>query len=445
MSATLAPPSQPKVSPPSQTSPGPSTAGGVIPSTSGSPGVVTDKAPNDYLGDIGTELLEMDSDTPKKESAKRPPSERVRDADGKFTSPPDGSETKEKESGTEHVSGKESEESEKTAEPEKKLGPFATVRKAKEALEKERDTVWRPKVQELESKVQEYERTVTELKKTSPDLKPVQEKMDAIEKENAALREEIRFTNYQKHPEFTEKYQKPYVEAFTKAVSEITQLNIEMEDGTARKATTNDFLALANAPLDQLDDLAGKWFPRSSARVIRHVEKVRDLAEAQEKALADAKKGATEFESRRTLEHQAQDAEIAKAYAETATELGKKYPKWFGTDEADPSGNDLFKKGLEYASTVFENAPANINGQTRPLTPLERVKRLSVIKAKAANHDRLVSRMKVKDARIAELEEELAAYEESGPPTATAGEPGSENGKGFLDTVNDEIRKLDRR
>ncbi len=328
---------------------------------------------------------------------------------------------------------------------EPKPSNIRALGKAYDEVKKKVSSEYLPKIQSLEAKTKEYERTIEEMRKGAPDLKPVHEKMTALEKENQQLREVVRFADYRKSPEFTEKYERPYNEAWSKAVSEVTQLTLSMEDGTVRKATANDLLALANAPLDQLDDLAAQWFPKSSPRVIRHVEKIRDLAEQQDKALEEAKKGAGEFQTKRTIEQQAHDAEIAKAYTEVGAQLATKYPKWFAPDETDPQGNELLRKGFDYAGTVFDNKPDTINGENRVLTPVEKVKRLAVIKAKAANHDRLVARLKAEQKRATELEAKLAEYEQSEPPTDGAGSPsGTRNGGDWQSEVEAELRKLDR-
>jgi hypothetical protein len=375
-----------------------------------------------------------DLDAAGGELPSHPPAPK-RGPDGKFLKPgaeaakPDQEEPKGK-NGTETPP----DPSKPTDEP--KPGTMRALGKAYDALKEERDKVLQPKLQSLEAKLAEYEKTLTELKSQQPAAGPIQEKLTAIEKENAALREEIRYVNYRKHPEFAEQYEKPYNEAWAKAVSEVTQLNMEMEDGTFRKATPNDLLALANAPLDQLDDLAQKWFPKSSARVIRHVEKIRDLAEAQDKALENAKKGATDFDQKRIQAMQAQNQAFTQAYTGANAELVKKYPKWFAPDESDPAGNELLKKGFEFTDTVF--------GQNGNLTPQQKAARLAVIRSKAANHDRIASRLKSQTARVAELEAELAKFEQSEPPTDRGGQPGSAGGKNWEDEAADELRKMDR-
>lgn len=364
-----------------------------------------------------------DKTGPQRGGKKDPKSESARGADGKFKGREQGqSKLKEGEAGTKLASGKESE------------GQQAPVRTAE--LRARYDET-KAKLADLEPKLAQYERELTELRNKAPDTRQFETRVSELQKENEALKEEIRFANYQKHPEFVDKYQKPYLEAWNKAVSEISQLNITTEDGQTRKATAADFLALAQAPLDQLDGLAEEWFPKSAARVIRHVEKIRDLAEAQEQALNDARKGAGEREKVQTEQQKQQSEAVAKAYTESSVELAQKYPKWFAPEDGDAAGNELLKKGFEYADSVF-NKGGNLN-------PEQKAKRLAVVRAKAANHDRLASRLKAASARIKELEADIKAYEESEPGGGAAQPGGGGDGKDFVADANAELDALDRR
>ena len=398
--------------------------------TTPDPPAAHEPSPETYLGDDMAELSEMDAADSRGEPAPK------RDEKGKFVKPEEA-----------HKPAYDKPEPEKAPEtppePQKpveepKPGSMRALGKAYDEKVKLINSELQPKIQSLEAKTKEYERTIEDLRKAQPDLKPFQEKVSALEKENQQLREVVRFADYRKSPEFVEKYEKPYNEAWAKAVSEVTQLNMTMEDGTTRKATANDLLALANAPLDQLDDLAAQWFPKSSPRVIRHVERVRDLAEAQDKALQEAQKGAGEFTEKRSKEVQQAAESFRTSYEGANRELTTKYPKWFAPSDTDPQGNEILKKGFDYADTVFSP-----NGTQ--LSPEQKAGRLAVIRAKAANHDRLVSWVKARDARIAELEASLAEYEKSEPTTETAAQPGA--GTGVYDPFAEdeaELKKMDR-
>lgn len=389
--------------------------------------------PESYLGDIGSELEGLDATEPVAEPQKRqtPP----KGPDGKFQKAPEKAPERPQDAPKDEKPPEVSPAVEKPVE-DTKPSNIRALGKAYDTLKKERDTVWQPKLQSLEAKTKQYEQQIEELRKTAPDNKAINDKLVAVEKENAQLREVVRFADYKKSPEFTEKFERPYNEAWAKAVSEVTQLNLEMEDGSSRKASANDLLALANAPLDQLDDLAQKWFPRSAARVIRHVEKIRDLAEAQDKAMEEAKKGATEFQTKQAQVAQQSATAFRQAYDGATSELTKKYPKWFAPDETDPAGNELLKKGFEFADSVF-----SANGN---MTPEQKAQRLAVVRAKTANHDRLAARLKAVNARVAELEADLAKYEKSEPPTEEAGAPSGGAKVGWYEDIESEIKKLDK-
>jgi hypothetical protein len=386
------------------------------------------------MGNIGEDLADLDDASGPSPSHVAPKRDQTT---GKFINPAEKSPEKQKEVPKPEEKAPEIPEPERPAEEERPSN-MRQLGKKYDELKKERDTVLQPKIQSLEAKTKEYERAIEELRTKQPDLKPFQEKMAALEKERAQLLEIVRHADYEKSPEYQEKYVTPYNEAWAKALWEVTQLSKTSEDGTIRRATENDLLALANASLDDMDDLAAQWFPKSAARVIRHVEKIRDLADAQEKAKAEAKKGATEFETKRKQEFEQADTTFRSTYQGVTTDLPKKYPKIFGTDETDAQGNDLLKKGLEFADTVFSP-----NGNQLPAE--KKAARLALIRFKAANHDRLFSRLKARDARIAELEASLKQYEDSGPPTDDAGQPGTGESDGTgMDAVEAELRKLDK-
>lgn len=339
-----------------------------------------------------------------------------------------------------------------TKEPENKVEPAVSDKPPKPGervltdteVGKMRTSELRPhydaakaKIKELEPQVYSLKKELEEARSKAPDVKPFEEKMSALEKENNSLKEEIQYVNFQKHPDFVTKYKQPYEEAWTKAVGEVTQLSLSTEDGQSRKATANDLLSLANAPLDQIDELADKWFGKAAPRVIRHVEKIRDLAESQDKVLEEAKKHAGEHEKQIGEHTKKQSEAIGMAYSSTQKELATKYPKYFSPDPEDKPGNELLEKGFAYADSVF-SPNANQN-----LTPEQRVKRLAIIRAKSANHDRLVTRLKNASQRIADLESDLKEYEASSPTTDRGGQPLSGD-KNYMDSAMDELDSLNK-
>lgn len=336
------------------------------------------------------------------------------------------------------------EESETTTESPKDAGSAkpATesqpVKPVKAAELREAYNNAKQKNKEYESQIAQLSTKLKQLETQGPEQsKPLLEKLAALEKENTEYREELKFTNYVKSPEFNEKYQKPYNDAWAKAVREVEQLTVTDSDGNTRQATANDILALANSPLSTLDERAETMFGRSSARVIRHIEKIRDLAEAQEKAITDAKANGAEREKSMRLHEEQRRVHVGKIIEGTNKQLSEKYPRWFGHEDTDSEGNQVFDKGLQYVDEAFNPSST--------LQEDQRVQRMVVIRNKAANHDRLALHLKKLTGELKELKATLAEYEKSEPTTGKAADAVPAKSGDWLSSAEAEIDALDRR
>lgn len=305
------------------------------------------------------------------------------------------------------------------------------IRKAYTALKKKTAEEYEPKIQALEARVKELEST------NPTEVKTLQSRLEAAEKRRDELENEIRFTDYSKSTEFQEKYQKPYHQAWAKALHEITQLNRTTEDGGTRKATQDDILALANAPLDQLDKLAEEWFPTSSARVIRHVEKIKDLSEAQSEALERARTEGAERAKTSDLERKTQQEATVKKLETMHDSIVKQWPKMFGEVEGDAEGNALLQKG----ETMYQKA-FNPTDKNKPASEEEAIQLHALIRNKVRNHDRLAMWLKQARSQIAELEKALAEYEGSSP-NGGLDKGGGKSGGGIVDELTSGLKELE--
>jgi len=130
-------------------------------------------SPENYLGDIGSDLADLDAaggPSPGPVAPKRDPST------GKFQKPQDKQPDKPKETPKEEGQPevpKDEKQPEKPAEEERPSN-MRQLGKKYDELKKERDTVLTPKIQSLEAKTKEYERTIEELRTKQPDVKPLQ-------------------------------------------------------------------------------------------------------------------------------------------------------------------------------------------------------------------------------------------------------------------------------
>lgn len=305
------------------------------------------------------------------------------------------------------------------------------IRKAYTALKKKAAEEYEPKIQKLEARVKELESSNPE------EVTALQSRLEAAEKRRDELENEIHFVDYSKSKDYQEKFAKPYSQAWAKALHEITQLTRFMPDGSTRKATEADILALANSPLDEIDKKAEEWFPNSAARVIRHVEKIRDLADAQAEALEKARTEGAERAKTSQITQKAQAEKTVKMLEDAHSAIATKWPKMFGKIEDDAEGNALLEKGEAMYQRAFRP-----NEQEHPPTAEEAVQLHAMVRAKVRNHDRLALWLKKANAQIKELQKALDEYEKSEPGGGVRGGAPA-NGIGIKSMLQDGLDELD--
>lgn len=331
-----------------------------------------------------------------------------------------------------------------TSETPAKPVKVAELRAAYEGLKKEKAEVLQPTIQRLEARIKELESTTPEA------TNAITEKLTAAEKRAADLESRIQFVDYQRSAEFQTKYVAPYTEAWNRAIADFSQLQVRVPDGeddithepkfTNRAATADDLLYLANLPLSQMDDQAEALFGKSAARVIRHVERVRELSEAQNKALADAQKKSGDWVKERQTQFKQIQQQQQTLWTQFNKEIATRFPQMFAPIEGDEEGNALLKKGFEMADRLF--APTK---ETAPKTMEEKVQLHAMLRNKIANHDRLARRLKTVMAELDQAKKDLAEYERSAPPGGGGGSGASKApAKTLSEEVEDEINKLDR-
>jgi hypothetical protein len=319
------------------------------------------------------------------------------------------------------------------AEPAHEPNTVPELRKSYQALKKKAQEEYEPKIQTLEARVKELETS------NPAEVKTLQSRLEAAEKRRDELESEIRFTDYSKSTDFVEKYQKPYNQAWSKAMFEVTQLNRMQEDGTSTKMTQDDFLELANTGLGEIDAKAEAWFPGSAARsrVMRHVEKVRELADSQSEALERARTEGAERSKLSEVERKASTEKTVKMLDEAHGAISKKWPQMFAPAEGDTEGNALLDKGEAMYQRAFHPTPENA-----PKTAEEAIQLHALVRNKVRNHDRLALWLKTARAKIKELETELSQYEASSPNGGIGGGAPA-GGGGIVDELQAGLAELD--
>lgn len=299
-------------------------------------------------------------------------------------------------------------------------------------------------MEEYKAKHAEVERQLAETRKLVGDeakRKAELEKLQAFEKRNKELEDHIRYVDYSKSSEFKEKYQQPYEKAWKDAMAELKEITVEDESGSSRPFTAQDMLELVNMPLPKARELADELFGSFADDIMAQRKEIRSLFDKQVQALEDAKKNGAEREKATQSERERLESEIGnevKAKWESlnaAITKDEKLGKYFQPIEGDDESNTKLAKGFELVDSAFARSPMDPS-----LTPEERdiiIQKHVAVRNRAAAFGRLTLMVEKRDARIAELEAELAQYSESTPktegtqPPASAPTGGSARGKVF--------------
>lgn len=274
------------------------------------------------------------------------------------------------------------------------------------------------------------ESEIAELKKLVPNEAARKQEIAELEQLRARAKEledEIRYVNYEKSPEFKEKYDEPYKKSWSKAMHELAEISIEDPDtGQTRQFTANEMLKLVNMPLAEARKVADELYGSLANDVMTHRKEIKNLFEARATALEEARTKGAEREQKTLEQVKAANETITKQITETYTKANEsitkdeKYGAYFTPIEGDQDGNQRLAKGFELVDRAFQENPMDPR-----LTPEQResiVKRHAAVRNRAAAFGRLVFQNQQAKTRIAELEAELAQFKGS-EPTATGTTP----------------------
>jgi hypothetical protein len=247
--------------------------------------------------------------------------------------------------------------------------------------------------------------------------------IEQIRTRNKELEDEIRYVNYEKSPEFEDKYHKPYLKAWNKAMAELGEINVEdIETGESRPMAPKDLLKLVNLSLGEARTLADKLYGNLANDVMAHRNKVKEVWDARAEALAEARTQGAEREKKMHDDFQSRVSAINSEVTETwqkaneAAIKDEKYGPMFVPIEGDQDGNQRLAKGFELVDRAFKENPMDPK-----LSPEERasiVKRHTAVRYRAAAFGRLVAQLNKEKEDHAATKTELAQFKGSAPTIA---------------------------
>jgi len=278
-------------------------------------------------------------------------------------------------------------------------------------------------VDDYKAKIKAKEAELAELgKRAIPEdkWKSVNETLAQKESRLKELEEEIRYVNYSKSDEFKTKYQKPYDDAWKRAMSELGELTVETADGNSRPVEPKDILELVNMPLGQAHASAVEKFGELAPEVMAQRKEIRKLWDDQAAALEQSRTDGEAREKRTSEARQKEIGEMTTGLKDQWTKANEsaaadpKYGTFFKPIDGDEQGNQRLAKGFELADRAFSENPL-----ASGLTPEQRnaiVQRHAAVRNRCAAFGRLVYQNQTKDARVKELEAQLAEYNGTEPP-----------------------------
>lgn len=294
---------------------------------------------------------------------------------------------------------------------------------AKTSDKKEKVNPWKrgDEFKELYEKSEAENLRLAKLLPNAKELMAKEEHYKKLEAQHKELLEQIRFLDYQNHPEFKEKYEKPYADKFSEVWSELSGASI-MDGDAERKVEPADVLKLGNLPAHMLvKEAKAKFGEDLGPWVAERVRELRNLNKAKFDALEKAKKDGAEFQQKAQesagIEEKQRNDFLASTYEKALQDLDTHsvYGEYFKPKEGDDEWNAKLDKGNSFVEKAWSQSPLEkgISAEEQSV----RVKRQAKLRKFAASFS-------VRELQIARLKTErdgllqkLAQYQASTPDT----------------------------
>lgn len=309
-------------------------------------------------------------------------------------------------------------------DPEPKPGEAAPPSEPVDPKTKGKVSPWKL-VEEYKTKLSRAEKEIADAKSAivpENDRKSYEDRISKAEARAKELEDHIRFVDYSKSEEFKQKYQAPYEKAWTKAMGELKEITVAAPDGTERAVTPQDLLDLVNLPLGKARQIADDIYGVFADDVMSHRKTIRELFEAQNQALDDAKKSGeermkSEQESSKKVSDEMRKTISTMWASENETVLkDEKVAKFFSKREGDEKWNAALDAGFQLVDRAFSENPTDpkLSAEDRAAV----VRRHVAIRNRAASWGAIRAQNEFLQAQLAELQEKLKQYEDSEPPVA---------------------------
>lgn len=264
------------------------------------------------------------------------------------------------------------------------------------------------------------------------------EKHSALQKQFDEAQSELRFTKYEASNEYKEKYQKPYVDAYSAGMKKTAALKVierwDDSDPTnkvkvqeKRQGTPEDFDAIMSiADDDAAAERAVQLFGQNNAAmVLWHRENAMGKATVAREAIKEYREKGAAWDKDRTEKQSAQQKQATEMVEKMQAHAADRFPQFFKPTEGDDKGNQLLESGNHLVKRIIAGGAPLAEGETQ-WTSEEFALNVAAYRNKAGGFDRVAHQVTQLRKEVKELKGKLAAYEDS--------EPGADDGKGAKET-----------
>jgi hypothetical protein len=306
----------------------------------------------------------------------------------------------------------------KKAEPAKKPEPAAKPTEASkgglkefreqyETTKKERDEL-AGKLAALEKAREEGTRA-----EVAKAAKEYEAKLSEVKKRNEELETELKYTNYTRSPEYSEKYQKPLENAWKNVLRDIDGYEIDTGDGSTRAASVDDIKQLVGMTALRAAKVANELFGDAAPEILAHRRRIVELTEQRQAAIEEYRTKGAEREREMQSRQSQQVSHVMEKFHTGLKAYEESHPEIFGRDSKDEEIQKAFDAGDRLVSVALKGDGLNDKSPDEYTELLTKAQAALAARARSFGPER-IRRIRA-EQKVVELEERLGKLTKSEP------------------------------
>lgn len=284
---------------------------------------------------------------------------------------------------------------------------YDALKKTSEITAKERDEL-KARFAELEKAREEGTRA-----EVAKAAKEYEAKIEQIRKRNEELETELKYTNYQRSPEYSEKYQKPLENAWKNVLRDIEGYEIDTGDGSTRPASVDDIKQLVGMTALRAAKVANELFGDAAPEILAHRRRIVELTEQRQAAIEEYKTKGAEREREMQSRQSQQVSQVMEKFHTGLKAYEESHPDIFGRDAKDEEIQKAFDAGDRLVAVALKGDGLDDKSDGERTELLTKAQAALAARARSFGPER-IRRIRA-EQKVAELEERLGKLTKSEP------------------------------